>query len=45
VNCNMKYTNLTENKGSFLITLSLEGVREQDSGYNIAPRRKRVTGG
>jgi hypothetical protein len=28
-----------------LITLSFEGVREQDSEYNIAPKKEGVTGG
>jgi len=28
-----------------LITLSFEGVREQDSEYNIAPKKERVTEG
>lgn len=28
-----------------MITLSFEGVREQDSEYNIAPMKEGVTGG
>lgn len=43
--CDTKYINLAANKGQFLITLSFEGVREQDSENNIAPKKEGVTGG
>ena len=33
--CDTKYINLTANKGSFLITLSFEGARVEDSEHNI----------